>query len=176
MYASARERPALPVRGGPRPLTSTKIPHSQLDQQPEDDRLVAAMLAEAATWPQVLRAESRISVEGAPALILEGIDDGPPEAFLVGGEFAHGHAGGDSSLHVALPLPLATAAERAGWAEPHFLVHQGALPPTIVMLYAPRDEGEASVLLDLLRSSYEYATASAGTEPGHPKTSVRSAS
>ena len=157
MTASVDERLALPTRRGSRPATSTQIPHSQLDQQPESDRLLGAMLAEAATWPQVVRAESRISVENAPALTLEGVDDGPPEAFLVGGEFSHGHAGGDSSLHAALPLPLAAAAEQAGWAEPHFLVHQGALPPNIVMLYAPRDNVEAKVLLSLLRSSYEHA-------------------
>ena len=149
----------LTSRHGPRPHTTSRLPHSQLDQQPDDDRMLAAVLAEAATWSSVVRAESRISVEGAAALVLEHVTGGPAEAFLVGGEFAHGHAGGDSSLHVALPVPLAAAAEQAGWAEPHFLVHQGLLPPTIVMLYAPRDDEEARVVLGLVRSSYEHAMA-----------------
>jgi hypothetical protein len=166
----------LPLRDGPRPQTTTQIPHTQIDQQPDDDRLLAGLLAEAATWPSVGRAESRISVEGASALVLDHVVDGPPVAFLVGSEFAHGHASGDSSLHVALPVPLASAAELAGWAEPHFLVHQGALPPNIVMLYAPRDEEEARVLLALVRSSYEHAMANTSTTPSPSTTSIRSAS
>jgi hypothetical protein len=121
------------------------------------------VLAQAATWPSVRRAESRISVEGASALVLDDVADGPSEAFLVGNEFAHGHARGDSSLHVALPVPVAAAAEEAGWAEPHFLVGHGLLPPNIVMLYAPRDEDEARVLLILLRNSYDFAITSSTT-------------
>ncbi|MCW2798851.1 MAG: hypothetical protein JWQ70_323 [Aeromicrobium sp.] len=127
--------------------------------------MLTAMLAEAGTWPRVRPAESRISVEGASALILADITDGPAEAFLIGGEFAHGHAGGDCSLHVALPLPLASAAHDAGWAEPHFLVHEGVLPPNIVMLYAPRDDVEAQVLLGLVRVSYEFALSAARERP-----------
>lgn len=166
----------LPLRAGSTPRTTTQIPHSQLDQQPDDNRWLAWIVDAAATWPRVLRAESKISVEGATALIIEGVDDGPSEAFLVGGEFAHGHARGDHSLHAALPRALATAAEQAGWAEPHFLVRQGVLPSTIVMLYAARDEEEAKVLLDLLRRSYEYATASAVIDSHHPTTPVTSGS
>ena len=49
------------------------------------------------------------------------------------------HAQGDHSLHATLPPPLASEAERAGWAEPHFLVHTSQAPATVVMLYAPRD-------------------------------------
>ena len=173
MSTAVDERPALPTREGPRPVTTTQIPHSQVDQQPEDNQLLTAILAQAAIWPHVRRAESQISVEGAPALILDCVEDGPREAFLAGGEFAHGHANGDSSLHVALPLPLATAAEQAGWAEPHFLVHQGTLPPTIVMLYAPRDDEEAHILLDLVHSSYEYALTCA--ESVHTTTPARNA-
>jgi hypothetical protein len=84
---------------------------------------------------------------------------GPAEAFMVGREFCHVHAQGDFSLHAALPLPLAEAAERAGWAEPHFLVHTGQAPATIVMLYAPRDDLERDVVLRLVRASYEFALA-----------------
>lgn len=155
-------------RRGERPRTTTVIPHSQLDQQPVDDRLLAAVLAEAATWPGVRRVASRISVEGASALTLEHVTDGPAEAFLIGGEFAHGHAGGDSSLHVALPLTLTAAVEEAGWAEPHFLAREGRLPATIVMLYAPRDEEEAHIVLGLVRASYEYAYAVSRTQTAAP--------
>jgi hypothetical protein len=62
-----------------------------------------------------------------------------------------------------LPVPLAIAAERAGWAEPHFLVHTGQAPPTVVMLYAPRDDVEHDVVERLVRSSYEFALSEAPT-------------
>jgi hypothetical protein len=161
MDTHAGSHPGLALRRGGRPRTTTQIPHSQLDQQPADERFLTAILTEAASWPQVRQAGSRISVEGASALTIEHVTEGPAETFLVGGEFAHGHAGGDSSLHVALPVPIASAAEQAGWAEPHFLVRKGVLPPNIVMLYAPRDEEEAQVLLALVRTSYESALTAA---------------
>ncbi len=148
----------LPKRTGSRPTTTSEIPHSQLDQQPVDSRHVDAILAEAMTWPAVLGGPSSVSVEGARALSLDASTAcGPKEAFMVGREFCHVHAQGDFSLHAALPLPLAEAAEREGWAEPHFFVRIGRAPATIVMLYAPRDLAEQDVVLGLVRSSYEFA-------------------
>lgn len=148
----------LQARAGSRPRTTSDIPHSQLDQQPTDGRHVDAILAEATTWPSVVAGRSEISVDGARALTLDSIiPGGPAEAFMVGREFCHVHAQGDFSLHTTLPLPLAQAAERAGWAEPHFLVHTGRAPATVVMVYAPRDDSERDVVLQLVRASYEFA-------------------
>jgi Family of unknown function (DUF5519) len=153
-------RPHLPLRAGSRPRTTTDFPQRQMDQQPDDSRHVDAILAEALTWPSVLGTPSSISVEGARALALDSSAiGGPPEAFMRDREFCHVHAQGDFSLHAALPLPLAAAAERAGWAEPHFLVRTGQAPGTIVMLYAPRDRAEHDVVLGLVRASYEFALA-----------------
>jgi hypothetical protein len=135
----------LPTRAGPRPRTTAEIPHSQIDQQPADGRYVDAILAEATTWPAVVEAPSKISVDGARALTLDT------------GEFCHVHAQGDFSLHAMLPLPLAEAAESAGWAEPHFLVHTGQAPVNLVMVYAPRDDSECDVVRQLVRASYELA-------------------
>ena len=99
-------------------------------------------------------------MEGARALTLDAdAADGPAEAFMIEREFCHVHAQGDFSLHAALPFPLAAAAERAGWAEPHFFVPTGRAPATIVMLYAPRDRAEHDVVLGLVRASYEFALA-----------------
>lgn len=150
---------ALPQRAGRRPRTTDTIPHRQLDQQPGDGAHLDALLTEAATWPGVESRESAVSVAGARALVLEpGHARGPSPAFLVEREFAHGHAQGDHSLHVTLPVELASAAEAAGWAEPHFLVRSGELEPTVVMLYAPRDAAEQAVVLELVRASYSFAT------------------
>lgn len=148
----------LSPRPGTRPETSIQIPHRQNDQQPADRAQLDALLGEAATWPGVRTGESGVSVEGAWALHLE--DDlpaGPAEAFMVDREFCHGHAQGDYSLHACLPLDLAAEAERAGWAEPHFLVRTGQLPATVVMLFAPRDDAERAVVLRLVRASYDFA-------------------
>lgn len=134
------------------------IPHSQLDQQPADGTLLADLLDEARSWPGASAGPSQISVPGACALLLdEASSAGPAEAFLVPPEFCHGHAQGDHSLHLTLPVDLASHAESAGWAEPHFLALTGQLARTVVMLYAPRDGAEAAVALDLVRSSYDFA-------------------
>lgn len=148
----------LPRRRGTRPTTTRHIPHTQVDQQPEDRALTDTVIDEARTWPHVSERESGISVEGARALVLDAVAaTGPPEAFMIGREFGHAHAQGDFSFHVALPPELAAAAESAGWAEPHFLVATGEVPPTIVMIYAPRDEAEREIVGELVRSSYRFA-------------------
>ena len=117
-----------------------------------------AVIAEAATWPWVRRGESGISVEGARALLLgPECGSGPTEAFMIGREFCHGHAGGDFSLHATLPEPLAEAAVDAGWAELHFFAAAGKAPRTVVLIYAPRDDHERDVVLRLVRASYEFA-------------------
>ena len=67
------------------------------------------------------------------------------------------HAQGDFSLHATLPLPLAAVAERAGWAEPHFVVRTGQAPATVLMPYGPRDDLERDVVLRLVHASYEFA-------------------
>ena len=94
-----------------------------------------------------------------PALVLEeDVPTGPTDAFLVGREFAHFHLGPDFSMHIALPEALAAAAVAAGWGEPHYLVAAGQLPPTIVMIFAPRDDTELDVVWQLIESSYRFAT------------------
>jgi luciferase-like monooxygenase len=148
----------LPPRVGGRPRATAELPHSQLDQQPASTRDLDSVLAEAATWPHVTIRPSRIAVEGSRALVLtDDAETGPSEAFMIGREFCHGHAGGDSSLHAALPPPLARAAQEAGWGEPHYLVHTHQAPPGLTMLYAPRDGAERDVILRLVRASYEFA-------------------
>lgn len=158
---------ALPARAGDRPSATTGLPHSHLDQQPQTTHELGSVLAEAASWPHVRLQPSQIAVEGSLALVLT-VDSqtGPTEAFMVDREFCHGHAGGDSSLHAALPTVLAIAAQRVGWAEPHYLVHTGQAPPTISMLYAPRDEVERDVILRLVRASYEFALGDANRTEG----------
>jgi len=147
----------LPKRRGPRPRATPTNPHTQLDQQP--DTATAAALADALfTMPGVIERPSAISVPGARALWLAPADArGPRDAFLVGGEFAHLHPLPDSSLHAALPPSLASEAIARGWAEVHPVARLGLIPENVVMIYAPRDDSEVRIVLDLIRSSLAFA-------------------
>lgn len=145
------------MRRGSRPATTPTNPHTQLDQQPTDrsqrDRLASALFG----LQGVEERPSRISVPGARALWLAEGHDGPPEAFMVGWEFAHLHPRDDQSLHAMLPPPLATAAIDAGWAELHPVARLGLIPSTAVMIYAPRDDEERAVVESLVRASWAFA-------------------
>jgi len=148
----------LPARAGDRPRTTPSNPHTQLDQQPGDARLAEQLALRIFALPGVCEQPSRISVPGARALVLaEGEPAGPPEAFLIGREFAHLHPSPDHSLHAMLALDIADAAIAAGWAESHPVALRGLIPRTAVMLYAPRDEAELDVVELLVRASHGYA-------------------
>lgn len=100
---------------------------------------------------------------GARALWLaEDFAAGPPEAFLIGREFAHLHPGPDQSLHAMLPPDIAAEAVEAGWSEPHPVARLGLIPETAVMIYAPRDADELAVVERLVQASCAFARGSAG--------------
>ena len=120
------------------------------------------LAAEVFALPGVVERPSGISVPGARALWLEAGPIGPPEAFMIGAEFAHLHPDPDQSLHAMLPLELAAEAIAAGWAEEHPAARRGLIPPTAVMLYAPRDDAEREVLASLVRASHAFARGEAG--------------
>ena len=148
----------LPRRAGDRPRTTPTNPHTQLDQQPADPSLTEELARRVFSLPGVIEQPSGISVPGARALTLAaGEPVGPPEAFLIDREFAHLHPAPDHSLHAMLPLDLAREAIDAGWAEPHPVARRGLIPPTAVMLYAPRDPGEVDVIETLVRASHAFA-------------------
>jgi hypothetical protein len=150
--------PSLPVRLGDRPRTTPTNPHTQLDQQPTDLAWVEELARRVFSLPGVIEQPSRISVPGARALVLAPEEaTGPPEAFLIDREFAHLHPAPDRSLHAMLPAETVTEAVAAGWAEPHPVALRGLIPPTAVMLYAPRDEAELDVIETLVRASHAFA-------------------
>jgi hypothetical protein len=147
----------LPRRAGSPPTTTPTNPHMQLDQQPvgseQRDLLAAAVFALAG----VVDRPSLISVPGARALWLAEEAKGPPEAFMIGQEFAHLHPGPDQSLHMMLPPHLADEAIEAGWAEQHPVARRGLIPANAVMVYAPRDDEERGVVEQLVRASHAFA-------------------
>jgi hypothetical protein len=148
----------LPKRAGSRPATTPTNPHTQLDQQPTDPAIVAELATRLFALPGIVEGPSRISVPGARAATLaQGEPTGPPEAFLIGREFAHLHPDPDHSLHAMPPLEVGDEAIDAGWAELHPVARMGVIPRTAVMLYAPRDAGELDVVETLIRASHAFA-------------------
>src|SRR5687767_2900801 len=90
-------------RSGARPQTHKGLPHQQLDQQPPDDMIRVQLAEQLADLEGVAEAPSGISVLGARALVLQDATAGPPQAFMIGREFAHLHPSPDQSLHITLP-------------------------------------------------------------------------
>ena len=148
----------LPRRRGPRPSTTPTNPHTQLDQQPDDDGPREALVRKVFALEGVEERPSVISVPGARALWLrDDLPAGPREAFMIEREFAHLHPAPDHSLHMALPPDLVDLAVRQGWAELHPAAAQGLIPQTAVMVYAPRNASEVEAVAGLVEASWRFA-------------------
>jgi Family of unknown function (DUF5519) len=141
----------MPKREGPRPDVIGPQPHAQRSQNAPPE-LQEELIRRALELPGVSPAESRVSVPGARAFVLdEASAGGPSEAFQVAREFAHVHPPEDGSLHMTLPPDVADVAYAAGWGEPHPI---SGTP----LIFGPRNETELEVVWGLLRASYEYAS------------------
>ena len=148
---------SLPWRRGEKPKTNYGLPHAQLSQNPPPE-IYAKLKNRAYDFPFVERRPSIISVPGAEALwLLEEGGHSCAEAFMRGNEFAHVHPPHDGSMHMMLPEDDVPEVVEKGWAEIHPLVPKGRMPPTLVMVYGPRDEGELKVILGLIDASYKFA-------------------
>lgn len=155
----------LPYRAGQKPDTTPTNPHQQLNQNAPAE-IYTALIDRAFAFPGVERRPSLISVPGAQALHLApDVSAGPREAFMIQREFAHVHPPYDGSLHLMLPLNTVKEVLAKGWGEPHPVVRLGMIPPTAVMVYAPRDADELEVVLRILATSYHFASGWA-----HPET------
>lgn len=145
----------LPPRSGPKPHTSTGMPHTQIGVVP-DAIVVRELYRRAYALPGIENRPSVISVPGARALWLaDDVSIARPEVVLRGREFAHIHP--DASLHVVLPDERAAEAITAGWAEQHPIAAQLGVPG-IVLLYTPRNAAELDVVMDLIEDSYRFVT------------------
>lgn len=69
--------------------------------------------------------------------------------------------GGQGSMHLCLTLHDAAAVLDAGWGELHLLAGQQMgpmhVPRGLVLVYAPRDESEVAVALDILAASHSFS-------------------
>jgi Family of unknown function (DUF5519) len=152
-----RLRRIFPRRTGPKPRTTVHEPHQQIDQH-ADPALWDELHRLCFSLPSVTEEDSKISVPGARALVLdETVARGVNEAFIIEREFAHIHPRPDASTHLKLPLELAVLAIGAGWAEPHNVVWLGLAPANTVMLFAPRTQEELDTIWSLVEESYRFA-------------------
>ena len=150
----------LPNRSGPAPKTTSRIPHSQLNQHGPDD-VVEQLHEWCFALPDVNNEHSGISVPGARALVLHKGCDCNHEAFMIGREFAHIHPHPDSgSMHLNVSAEDAGEIFSAGWGEDHFLVTMGHFPKGLIMVFSPRDIAELEVVKKIVARSYEFATGS----------------
>jgi phospholipase/carboxylesterase len=146
-----------PLRAGPRPKVVHLLPHRQLDQWPPPaifDEFVRRCLGA----DLVETKESRMAASDTHALFIpEDRALGPREAFIDDHEFCHIHPLPEGSVHMTLPAGIRKWAIGHGWAEEHPLVSSGAVPDTLVMVYAPRDEQELEVVFMLFEASLRFA-------------------
>jgi phospholipase/carboxylesterase len=147
----------LPRRNGPRPRTPLSVPHLQMNQWPPADMLGA--LAELGLRLEHVRPkESRMATRGTCALWLPDLyADGPRQAFIDHNEFCHLHPVPEGSVHLTLPNMLRDYVIELGWAEQHPAVRSGAMPESLVTVYAPRNCQDLGIVAQLIRFSWQFA-------------------
>ena len=147
----------LPHRNGPAPKTTLRNPQQQLDQIPDRANYLAfRQLVEA--WPGVIKAPSMRAPHGTIGLYLEeAAAKGPDEASLLSTEFAHLHPLPDGSLHMVLPPDAHAAAVAAGWGIPHPMAGMPTVSPQTILIFAPRDETERTVIATFIAAAEKFA-------------------
>lgn len=149
----------LPLREGVRPTTTPSNPHIQINQQPEDRKLVNELMEWAFSLADITKENSKISLPGSQAMCLaEDKMCSHCNAFMVETEFAHFHPAPDGSMHLGLPQRDVKNVIELGWGELHPVVHKGWLPPNFIMVYAPRNDEESEVIKNIIFRSYQFAT------------------
>jgi hypothetical protein len=157
---SRGDRHRFSAREGSRPRTSRSLPHIQLDQWPPEE-LILKLTNLSLQLEGVNAQESRMASVATKALYLPiGLARGPAEAFVDENEFCYLHPPPAGSIHLTLPNPQRQMAIDLNWAELHPGVTAGVVPPTLVMVYAPRNEHELAIVLELVNTSYGFAKVS----------------
>ena len=126
--------------------------------RPRSQWPVEELIERSLALPYVRSKQSRMAAPKSRALCLpDDFATGPPDAFIDSHEFCHLHPLPESSIHLTLPQDLRELAVQLGWAEPHLVSRLGSMPPTLVLVYAPRNMEELSTVFRLVRYSYEFA-------------------
>ena len=154
--SAAAESRDLPVRQGPIPGTTKRVPHVQIGAK-ADPKTVAALVDRVSGIPGVEIRDTIISLPGAKGFWLgKDVPVARPKTIVAGREFAHVHP--DGSLHASLPLALAMQAVETGWAVNHPWANQRPGWEGFVMIFTPTNAEELDVVLDLVQASYNFVT------------------
>lgn len=148
---------AFQERLGSRPSTVGPMPHMQTNQLSSPE--IAEKLAETLfSIEGIIENPSRISIPGARGLFVKNLNQlKNPLVKNAQGELGHIHPDPElGSLHLQVDEKLAYALIEKGWGEFHPLVAQGALPPNLIMVYAPRNEEEVETIAKIVKSSYDF--------------------
>jgi Family of unknown function (DUF5519) len=149
----------IPKRVGPKPQTTTINPHEQLDQFGSAAALQKALDAVKGLEGIRLGPSGR-APHGTVGLYIDRSvikTKALSEAYMLDTEFAHFHPVPDGSLHMTLPPGVREQAISAGWAEAHPLAGRPTVSKQIVLVFAPRNDDEAAVVANLVKTSYQYA-------------------
>jgi hypothetical protein len=158
----------LPSRNGPKPQTEGPAPHRQVSQWPDTPAYAKQLHEFAVALPGVTNGVSHIGDGGLSAFFLaDVVAQGWSAHFLIDNEFAHIHADGSHSLHLALPHEVGLMLAEKGWAEQHPLSEAGNIPNTNFMLFGARNAEELEVSKLLLEQSWDFA------RKQHPRTGPR---
>ena len=150
----------LATRLGPKPRTSVEIPHQQLSDNPPR-ALHEAMAARFLATTGVDIRPSKISVPGAQALFVPEGCACNSDACFVDREFAHIHPPYDGSFHLSLSASECAHVIEQGWGELHPLAVSGRIPPTVMMIFAPRNEADVEVIMQIVAASQRFAMGAA---------------
>ena len=160
----------LPKRPGPRPETTTGVPHHQIDVEPVAE-VNEELFQRVYSIPGI---EHGISAGGGwdGLWLKDGVPVSEPDALLNGREFAHIH--GDGSLHIFLKPSRGQEAVDSCWAvfHPYAIQYQELLDQLApwdelepwekwdgyMMLYTPQSIEELNVTFQLIVDGYNYVT------------------
>lgn len=148
----------LPARLGPQPRMTPTNPQEQLEQFPEDWRVIEELSAFAFSLTRVVERPTHIAPPGSRALTFNHDDASQDrDAFMVDFEFAHIHNPPVGSMHLTLPQVIRDEAIAKGWALRHPLAVRGAVSPDVTFVFAPRNADELQWAKLLLEASHAFA-------------------
>lgn len=139
----------LPMRPGPRPETTSEVPHVQIDVEPVPE-VHEEMVRRIYAIPGMEERPSIFSPYSA-LWISEDLTYVQKEAYISEREYAHIHP--DGSLHIFLEPSRAIEAIETEWAVDHPSDLDG-----FVMLYTPQSFDELDVTFQLIVDGFNYVT------------------
>ncbi len=153
----------LPFRAGEAPTIGEQPPQLQFSDLGPDSIKLALIEWAFSSFPNVREHETMISVKESRALWLdEGIQEAHVDAFMPPAgsrEFCHLHQ--DGSVHAVVNIPIEQQIVNKKWGVRHMYYDRGVKE---MLVYAPRNEDELTVMKRIIVESYRYASGDLETD------------